>query len=213
MWKTDVLANRLFCSVGVEIEPFRKELTDRTVRKLLSGSDIVIDTFDNSDSRALVQRHCRATGLQCLHVGLFENYGEVVWDSQYRVPADIDEADACDYPVARNLVLITVSVAAESLIRFALDAREESWSITLGDSPSARSMRRQSRAIGKLAISQVDRKGARTNGRRVAILVSWILKDPISTLSCAGLPSYAPSICCLFPTCVVFQGRSWPRRC
>ncbi len=133
MWKTDVLANRLFCSVGVEIEPFRKELTDRNVRKLLSGSDIVIDTFDNSDSRALVQRHCRATGLQCLHVGLFENYGEVVWDSQYRVPEDVDEADACDYPLARNLVLITVSVAAESLIRFALDAREESWSVTLGD--------------------------------------------------------------------------------
>ena len=71
-WKTDVLAHRVFQSVGVEIDCVRKELNARSVRKLLSDSEIVIDTFDNSDSRQAVQQHCRTTEKRCLHVGLFE---------------------------------------------------------------------------------------------------------------------------------------------
>jgi molybdopterin/thiamine biosynthesis adenylyltransferase len=131
-WKVDVLRNRLFRNVGVELDGVRKELSDRTARKLLKDGDIVIDTFDSSESRASVQRHCRSADTPCLHAGLFSDYGEVVWDKQYRVPNDVGQ-DVCDYPLARNLVLLTVSVASESLIRFVLDGFQGSWSITLGD--------------------------------------------------------------------------------
>jgi molybdopterin/thiamine biosynthesis adenylyltransferase len=44
----------------------------------------VVDTFDNAASRQLVQEQCRSRGLPCLHVGLFADYGEVVWDECYR---------------------------------------------------------------------------------------------------------------------------------
>lgn len=68
-----------------------------------------------------------------MHLGLFEGYGEVVWDGQYRVPDDVVAEDTCDYPLARNIVLLTVAIATESLIRFVLDGEHVSRSITLGD--------------------------------------------------------------------------------
>ena len=131
-WKVDVLRNHLFRAVGAEIETSNKELTDRTVRKLLKETDIVIDTFDNSASRRLVQEHCGDAKLSCLHAGLFADYGEVIWNEGYRVPSDV-AGDVCDYPLARNLILLTVAVAAETLLRFVLAGERPNWSITLRD--------------------------------------------------------------------------------
>jgi hypothetical protein len=50
----------------------------------------------------------------------------------YRVPADGGQ-DVCDYPLARNLVLLAVAVAAETLVRFVLDGELRSSSATLRD--------------------------------------------------------------------------------
>src|SRR5262245_25099115 len=75
---------RPFRANGIEIDAQRKALTDRTARTLLSDTDLVIDAFDNSVSRRIVQEHCRAQQLPCLHVGLFADYGEVIWDERYR---------------------------------------------------------------------------------------------------------------------------------
>ena len=131
-WKTDVLKNRMFRNVGVEIDGVNKKLTDRTAGKMLKGADVVIDTFDNSASRKLVQNQVRKANTPCLHVGLFADYGEVIWDERYRVPSDAGQ-DVCDYPLARNLVLLTVAVAAESLVRHVLEDVRENRSITLRD--------------------------------------------------------------------------------
>jgi molybdopterin/thiamine biosynthesis adenylyltransferase len=131
-WKVDVLRSQLFRATGVEMEAVNKELTDRTTAKLLKGSDLVVETFDNSASRQLVKDYCQANGIVCLHAGMFADYGEVVWNERYRVPADVGQ-DVCDYPLARNLVLLTVCVAAETLLRYLSSGVQENWSITLGD--------------------------------------------------------------------------------
>jgi molybdopterin/thiamine biosynthesis adenylyltransferase len=109
-WKVEVLRNRLFRAAGVEIDAVNKELTGLSARGLLKGSGLVVDTFDNSSSRLVVQDECRALQLPCLHVGLFTDYAEVVWDEVYRVPRDV-AGDVCDYPLTRNLVLLAVAVA------------------------------------------------------------------------------------------------------
>ena len=70
--------------------------------------------------------------MPCLHVGLFADYAEVIWDETYRVPRDV-ALDVCDYPLARNLVLLAVAVASEALIRFVLDGSKGGWSVTLRD--------------------------------------------------------------------------------
>jgi molybdopterin/thiamine biosynthesis adenylyltransferase len=131
-WKVEVLRNRLFRAAGVEIEAVAKELTERNARSLLKDGGLVIDTFDNSASRRLVQEQCRHQRLTCLHVGLFADYGEVIWDESYRVPSDV-AGDVCDYPLARNLVLLAVALASETLVRFVLDGARHNWSATLRD--------------------------------------------------------------------------------
>jgi molybdopterin/thiamine biosynthesis adenylyltransferase len=131
-WKAEVLRQRLFRATGVEIEAIRKELTDRTAKSLLEDGGLVIDAFDNSNSRRLVQEQCRALKLPCLHIGLYADYGEVIWDDRYRVPQDL-AGDVCDYPLARNLILLVVGVASEALVRFALTGARQDFSVTLRD--------------------------------------------------------------------------------
>jgi molybdopterin/thiamine biosynthesis adenylyltransferase len=127
-----VLRNRLFKTAGVEIEAVRKELTAGNSKQLLANCELVVDAFDNSGSRRAVQDAVRLSGVACLHVGLNADYAEVIWDEAYRVPNDV-AGDLCDYPLARNLVLIAVAVASEVVVRFAASAARESWSLTLGD--------------------------------------------------------------------------------
>ncbi len=74
---------------------------------------------------------------QILHVGLQgeHSYGEVHWREGYKVPGDPPEGDACDQPLARNLILLTVAVACEEILDFCLSEKPRlaNWSITLGD--------------------------------------------------------------------------------
>ena len=131
-WKAEVLRNRLFKTAGVEIEAVRKEMNEQNAGQLIKGAELVIDTFDNSASRALVQRAVRAGGVDCLHVGLYADYGEAIWDEGYRVPTDV-VGDVCDYPLARNLVLLAVVIASEVVVRWAGEKGKENLSATLGD--------------------------------------------------------------------------------
>jgi molybdopterin/thiamine biosynthesis adenylyltransferase len=131
-WKVESLRQRLFRAVGVEIDAVRKELTERSSKSLLQDSGLIVDTFDSSTSRRLVQEQCRTLQLPCLHVGLYADYGEVIWDERYRVPNDV-AGDVCDYPLARNLILLTVAVASEVIFRFALTGSRQDFSVTLRD--------------------------------------------------------------------------------
>jgi len=132
VWKVEALRNRLFRVAGVEVEPVRKELTAQNARQLLGDCDLVVGAFDNSASRRLVQETVRASAVPCLHVGLHADYAEVVWDEAYRVPQDV-AGDVCDYPLARNVVLLGVVVASEAIIRFVAAGERENFSATLAD--------------------------------------------------------------------------------
>jgi molybdopterin/thiamine biosynthesis adenylyltransferase len=131
--KVDVLRGHIFRATGAEIETIAKRLDERTAAKMLRGSGLVIDTFDNSASRRIVTGHCREAGLPCLHLGMNAGYGEVRWNDVYRVPDDVVEGNACDYPLARNLILLVVAAGAEAALRWLLAGRQESYTVTLND--------------------------------------------------------------------------------
>ena len=132
VWKVEALRNRLFKVAGVEIDAVRKELTAQNAKQLLGDCDLIVDAFDNSAARQLVQETVRASGAACLHVGLFEDYCEVIWDERYRVPNDV-AGDVCDYPMARNLVQLAVVIASEQILKLAGTGERMDWSGTLGD--------------------------------------------------------------------------------
>jgi molybdopterin-synthase adenylyltransferase len=132
-FKVDVLRGHCFRAAGIEIGTFNKRLTESTVHKFLRGAELVVDTFDNSASRGIISEYCRQNGQACLHLGMNADYGEVHWNEAYRVPQDVVAGNVCEYPLARNLILLTVAAGSEAILRFVLEEHQENYSITLKD--------------------------------------------------------------------------------
>lgn len=130
--KAEILRNLIYREVAEEISAIGQELSEKNAGKLLKGHDLIIDVFDNSVSRGCVSTTSKALGIPCLHAGVNGDYGEVRWDEVYRVPSDAGD-DICDYPLARNLILLVTSVTAEAIVRFIVKKERLNYSITLGD--------------------------------------------------------------------------------
>ncbi len=131
-YKSKILSNALYRALGITVDGRSKELTSENAAQLLTGSALVVDTFDNSIGRKAIKDYCEAANLPCLHVGLATDYAEVIWNQVYRVPSPAND-DVCDYPLARNLVMLTVAVACEVIVTFAATKQQQSFTITLGD--------------------------------------------------------------------------------
>lgn len=134
MLKVDAARNTVFRNVEVEIETIAKRLDENNFKKLTRDTDLVVDAFDNSQSRGLLFDLCPANNVPCLHAGLADGYGEVVWNENYTVPDDTG-LDLCDYPMARNLVQLVIAITAEEIVDFATSdkPRKKNWSVTLTD--------------------------------------------------------------------------------
>lgn len=132
-FKALMLKTITFNSSGASVEPITRRLDESNAKKHLSAADLVIDGFDNSASRRVVADACRELGKNCLHVGLAKDYAEVVWNEQYRVPRDVVGLDVCEYPMARNTILLAVAVASEVIVRFVSTGDKKGYEITLGD--------------------------------------------------------------------------------
>src|SRR5438128_8914129 len=57
-FKAKILANALCRALGATVDARAEELTASNAGKLLGGSDLVIDTFDNSIARQAVKQFC-----------------------------------------------------------------------------------------------------------------------------------------------------------
>ncbi len=130
--KSECLRNLIHREIGEEIVSVAQELTEKNVAKLLRGHDLVVDTFDNSKSRKLVFDEANRSKLSCIHAGLSGSYGQVQWNDSYIVPGDAND-DICDYPLARNLILIVVALTSEAVVRYCLGGERINLSVTLDD--------------------------------------------------------------------------------
>jgi molybdopterin/thiamine biosynthesis adenylyltransferase len=128
--KAKILANSLYRAIGIKVEALAEELNEKNAGKLLKG--IVVDCFDNSVSRQTVKDFCLQNKCECLHVGMADGYLEAIWNEAYRVPSD-GRDDICDYPLARNLVLLATALASEVLINFIVTGEKQNFGATLRD--------------------------------------------------------------------------------
>lgn len=131
--KVAALKTGLFNSMGVTITDISRKLEQSNVDKYLKKGALVIDGFDNIESRSLVTQHCLTAGIDCLHVGLAKDSAEVTWNGVYRVPKKVAGLDVCEYPLARNIILLAITVATESIIAFLGYGAQNSFIISLGD--------------------------------------------------------------------------------
>jgi molybdopterin-synthase adenylyltransferase len=131
-FKAKILANHLYRAIGTKVESETKELTATNAHQLLKESQLIVDVFDNSRSRQVVKDFAAQSGIPCLHVGLSADFAEAIWNDCYRVPSDAND-NVCDYPLARNLVMLTVAVACEAIVSFLATGEQRSFTITLKD--------------------------------------------------------------------------------
>ncbi|MGJ5674063.1 MAG: ThiF family adenylyltransferase [Nostochopsis sp.] len=131
-YKAKILTNNLYRALGITVDGRSKELTLANASQLLTDSGLIIDTFDNSSSRQALFDYCKNSQIPCLHVGLASDYAEIIWNQIYRVPSPAND-DICDYPLARNLVILAVAVACEVIVTFVATEKQESFTVTLAD--------------------------------------------------------------------------------
>jgi molybdopterin-synthase adenylyltransferase len=131
-FKAKVLANSLYRAIGAKVQTETKRLTADNVGNLLPGADLVIDAFDNSASRQVLKDYCQSQSVAGLHAGLAADYAEVIWNADYRVPSDV-KGDVCDYPLARNLVMLAVAATCEVVTQFVVLGEQRDYTITLKD--------------------------------------------------------------------------------
>ena len=135
--KTQALAQKLYLATKVMIKQFDKKLEGHNLDKALKSGDIIVDCFDNSASRKLLNDWAKRNKRHCLNAGVIEGYGEVVWEQDYRVPDDAKTEDGvapCDYAMSRNLITFVVSMMAEELQSFVITGvKRKGFRITLND--------------------------------------------------------------------------------
>ncbi|MBE9206454.1 ThiF family adenylyltransferase [Nostoc sp. LEGE 06077] len=131
-FKAKILANNLYRAIGTKVDAKTKELTANNTPQLLKDSQLIIDVFDNSIARQAVKDYADQFQIPCIHAGLAADYAEIIWNDVYRVPSDVND-DVCDYPLARNLVMLTVAVTCEAIVSFIATAQQRNFTITLKD--------------------------------------------------------------------------------
>ncbi|MDZ8257938.1 ThiF family adenylyltransferase [Nostoc sp. ChiQUE01b] len=131
-FKAKILANNLYRAIGTKVDAKTKELTPANTTQLLQDSQLIVDVFDNSVARQAVKDYAEKLSIPCLHAGLSADYAEVIWNDVYRVPSEVND-DICDYPLARNLVILTVAVACEAIVSFIATAQQRNFTITQKD--------------------------------------------------------------------------------
>lgn len=130
--KVEAMKTRIFLTTGVTVETEHRAVTKENIAKIVKkypADTVFIDCFDNEESRRLLYDNIPG----CLHLGLAENYCEVVWNERYRVPKRPDGVDVCEYPQARSLALIAVAIAAEVVSNFMATGKKQDYCFTLGD--------------------------------------------------------------------------------
>lgn len=134
--KARALATALYRAVGARVDAQHVELTPGRAARLLAGSAVVVDAFDNLPSRAAVARAAAAAGLPRLHLALAASgdYGCGLWDEAYALPAAAPAgADTCDYPLTRPLAMLVAAAAAEALAAHLLGGARRGFEVTLRD--------------------------------------------------------------------------------
>jgi hypothetical protein len=111
--KASALKAQLQNFYGVCVQDYAVRLTKLNIETVLGAADLVVDCFDNAESRRLVQDFVRARATACLHGGLAAggDFGVVRWDEDFVIDSeDVPGQATCEG--AGFLPLITMVSAA-----------------------------------------------------------------------------------------------------
>ena len=118
---------------GVRLQDFPVRLTRLNVETLLDPVDLVVDCFDNAESRQLVQDHVRASGKACLHGGLAADggFGVVRWDEDFIIDSeDVPGQATCEGAGFLPLITMVSAALVRSIRDWMEDGARRNWNVS-----------------------------------------------------------------------------------
>lgn len=134
--KASCIKNKILLNFeSLKIDTIEKKLAADNANKIIRDFELVIDVFDNLESRAIVKKTCKELKIDCLHAGMSDDgFSEIEWNEYYQIPKSIENMkDVCDYPLASNLVFITVGLVCEVVNAFVDNNKKRTVHFTLND--------------------------------------------------------------------------------
>ena len=138
-YKTRALQEQLYriSKARCELQPV--ELTTKNLA-LLRNCDLIVCSFDNQSSRALVKNFYVKEKIPCVFAGMNgeEAYFEIVWAESYKVPNDPEQAelDPCAYPLSTPLVASVAAATAEIAAQYLMTGKKKTCRLTLNQTIS-----------------------------------------------------------------------------
>ena len=134
--KSTITATNVYLKFGVKIEAIDKKITHDNVNSIVKNANLLIDVFDNPESRQVIKNVATKFKIPCLHAGMSANgFAQIEWNETYQIyySALTNENQPCEYPLAANLVHITSSIVAEIINKFVDHGIKKSVHFTLND--------------------------------------------------------------------------------
>ena len=131
--KATALKMQLLNFYDVKLQDYTVKLTAINADAILGATDLIVDCFDNAESRRLLQNYSRSKQKPCVHAGLAANgeFGVVRWDDHFTVDEEGAPGQAtCEGRGFLPLILRVSSSLVASLQFFLADKRHVNWNIS-----------------------------------------------------------------------------------
>ena len=131
--KATALKTQLLNFYDVNLQDYTVRLTALNVEAILGEAGLVIECFDNAESRHLVQKYVRSKQKPCIHGGLAANgeFGVVRWDEHFTIDEEGGPGQAtCEGRGFLPLIVRVSSSLVASIQFFLADKRQVNWNVS-----------------------------------------------------------------------------------
>lgn len=133
--KVRACSNKMLREVGCRIDAIQQELNESNTKKIFKGANLIVDTFDNFESRRVIKEASITLNIPCIHAGMSDSgFSEIKWNTYYNIPKiEVEQNDVCEYPLAVNLVHFTVCLLSEAICEYFDKDKKINIDFTLND--------------------------------------------------------------------------------
>jgi hypothetical protein len=131
--KATALKTQLLNFYDVRLQDYTVKLTALNADVILDSAGLVVECFDNAESRRVVQNYVRSKQKPCVHAGLAANgeFGVVRWDQHFTIDDEgVPGQATCEGRGFLPLILRVSSSLVASIQFYLTDKRQVNWNVS-----------------------------------------------------------------------------------